>query len=136
MDRDVLITRKNTTDLVAACVLVRRPPPRLMLPDTIFRFTPREDSQVTPEYLWALFSFPSFRCKVQRLATGSAGSMPNISKEKFGEVTCPVPPRPSIDQFTEAVRQHTDADAVLREALRQAEHLFQSLLNQYFGESN
>jgi len=135
-DRDVLITRKNTTDLVAACVLVRRPPPRLLLPDTIFRFRLREDSQFTPEFLWGLFTFPAFRRAVQSLATGSAGSMPNISKEKFRDVRCPVPPRPLVERFSSAVAKSMRENDRHREALRRAEHLFQSLLNQYFGEEN
>ena len=70
-DGDVLVTRKNTYDLVAACALVRNPPQRLLLPDTIFRFRLGQSSRLSSVFLWGLFSFPSFRKRVQNLASGS-----------------------------------------------------------------
>lgn len=133
-DEDVLVTRKNTYDLVAACVLVRDPPPRLLLPDTIFRFVIRRQGQLVPAYLWALFSSLKFRKRVQSLAGGSAGSMPNISKEKFMGVELPAPPLPLQKRFADLVRGHERLRAAQRESLRQAEHLFQSLLHRVFAE--
>jgi type I restriction enzyme S subunit len=130
---DLLVTRKNTHDLVAASVLVDNPPRRLLLPDTIFRFQIRSDSRLTKPYLWALFSYPSFKVKVQALAAGSAGSMPGISKEKFLTVRCPAPPLEMQHKFgrvIEAARLHREASV---EALRQANHLFQSLLHRAFN---
>jgi type I restriction enzyme S subunit len=48
---DLLFTRKNTYDLVAACALVRSTPPKLLMSDLIFRFRLRPDAEmvaVTP----------------------------------------------------------------------------------------
>lgn len=131
---DVLVTRKNTYDLVAASVLVRRPPPKLMLPDTIFRFALKGDSRLLSEYLWAALSSPHFRKRVQTLASGSAGSMPNISKEKFMSVALPVPPLSLQQKFAALVERHERLRATQREALRQAEHLFQTLLHRAFDQ--
>lgn len=44
------------------------------------------------------------------------------------------PPRSLQDQFAFIVSEHSRQAVAYREALRQAEHLFQSLLEQYFGE--
>ena len=85
-----------------------------------------------PAYLWALFVSPKFRKRVQRLASGSAGSMPNISKEKFMSITFPVPPIHLQRRFALLAEQHERLRAAQRESLRQAEHLFQSLLNRAF----
>ena len=56
---DLLVTRKNTYDLVAACALVRHPPSRLLLLDTIFRFKLRNDSRLLrwPRFLGQFFRF-------------------------------------------------------------------------------
>jgi type I restriction enzyme, S subunit len=132
-DGDLLVTRKNTSDLVAACVYVRNPPPRLLLPDTIFRFRLKKDSQLSPVFLWALFTYPSFRKSVQRLAAGSAGSMPGISKEKFMTIRCPVPPASRQNDFAEIALRHERLRTTHVEALRQADHLFQALLHQAFS---
>lgn len=133
-DGDVLVTRKNTYDLVAACALVRNPPQRLLLPDTIFRFHLRRSSKLNPVFLWGLLSFPSFREQVQGLASGSAGSMPGISKNKFMNINCPVPPMALQQKFAAVVERVECLRAVQREALRQTEHLFASLLERAFSE--
>ncbi len=130
---DVLVTRKNTYDLVAACALVRNPPQRLLLPDTIFRFQLKRSSGLSSVYLWGLFSFPSFRRQVQGLAGGSAGSMPGISKNKFMSINCPAPPLPLQQEFAAQVERVECLRAVQRESLRQAENLFNSLLHNAFS---
>jgi type I restriction enzyme S subunit len=134
-NEDVLVTRKNTYDLVAACALVRDPPPRLLLPDTIFRFAIRNRDRLVPAYLWALLTSALFRKRVQSLAGGSAGSMPNISKEKFMSVKLPIPPLTLQQRFADLVREHERLRATQRESLRQAEHLFQTLLHRAFEEN-
>jgi type I restriction enzyme S subunit len=135
-DRDVLVTRKNTADLVAACALVRKPPPKLLLPDTVFRFVPKAKSGLYVSYLWGLMSAPRFRKqKVQSLAAGSAGSMPGISKEKFLELSIPLPSLERQLKYDRVVDRHNQVRSVLEESLRQAEHLFQSLLHEAFGET-
>ena len=135
-DGDVLVTRKNTYDLVAACALVRTPPPRLLLPDTIFRFRLKRTSRLSPVFLWGLFSYPSFRKRVQSLASGSAGSMPGISKNKFMSINCPVPPPPLQQKFAALVQRVERVRTQQREADRQADHLFQTLLHRAFAEND
>ena len=50
--RDVLFSRKNTHDLVAACVFVFETRPKLMLSDLTFRLCIRDENELLPEYLW------------------------------------------------------------------------------------
>jgi type I restriction enzyme S subunit len=47
----------------------------------------------------------------------------------------PLPPFPLQEKFADLVEELEHLRAVQREALRQAEHLFQTLLHQAFSES-
>lgn len=89
---DLLFTRKNTYELVGACALVEKTRSNLMLSDTIFCFHLKERSNVISEYLWGLLTHPGKRKQVQSFASGSAGSMPNISKERLLKLKIEVPP--------------------------------------------
>jgi len=130
---DVLFTRKNTYDLVGACVLVHATPPNLMLPDTIFRFRVASQSKLMSEYLFGLLNSKSYKRQVQLLASGTAGSMPNISKEKLLELRLPLPPQSAQSKFKAAVERYERICNQQTEAERQAEHLFQTLLYRAFS---
>src|SRR5699024_6203925 len=79
---DVLMTRKNTRDLVGAVALVDTVRSGLYLPDLIFRLH-LDRSQVDPTYFHSLMMSTAKRQEVRRLASGSAGSMPNLSKARL-----------------------------------------------------
>lgn len=96
---DVLFSRKNTRDLVAACAYVHETRPGLLLSDLIFRLVVAEGAGVEPMFLQQLLIQPRQRSQVQRLAGGSAGSMPNISKVKLRTVTICRPPLALQEEF-------------------------------------
>ncbi|MCA9953873.1 MAG: restriction endonuclease subunit S [Anaerolineales bacterium] len=129
---DLLFSRKNTYDLVGACAYVHHTRPKLMLPDLIFRLQIEDKKELAPIYLWQLLIFPTKRKMVQRLAGGSAGSMPNISKGRLNTVEIPLPPPELQSKFVCAVRQFERLRAQQREAARQAENLFSTLLHRAF----
>jgi type I restriction enzyme S subunit len=89
---DLLFTRKNTYQLVAASAFVYETRPKLMLSDTIFRFNFKRNAAILPEYVWALLTHPGKRKDLQKLAGGSAGSMPNISKSRLMKQLIELPP--------------------------------------------
>ena len=78
---DLLITRKNTYELVGASAFVFNTPTRLMLPDLIFRL--RLSQGLDPIFTWQLLSTSTMRDELRRLASGTSGSMPNISKTRL-----------------------------------------------------
>jgi type I restriction enzyme S subunit len=129
---DILFTRKNTHELVAACALVASTRPRLMLSDLIFRLRISGDAEVIPEYLWALMVNEVMRRGVQRLASGSAGSMPNISKQRLRGVSIPVPPLLLQCQFAARVAEIRALEALQAESRRRLDDLFQSMLHRAF----
>ncbi len=114
---DLLISRANTSELVGAVALVGPVPSNLALPDKIWRFVWRDDETV-PEYYWALFRTPSVRRRISKLASGTGGSMKNISKAKLELLDLPdvapvrqrafarrlaAVPRPSQVEFDELI---------------------------------
>ena len=129
---DILFTRKNTYELVAACALVASTRPRLMLSDLIFRLRISGEAEIIPEYLWGLMVSPVMRRQVQRLASGSAGSMPNISKQRLRGVSIPVPPLVLQRQFAARVAEIRALQASQAEIRRRLDDLFQSMLHRTF----
>ena len=53
---DLLFTRKNTFELVAACAYVFETRPKLMLSDLIFRLQLKPGVQIDPLFLWGLLT--------------------------------------------------------------------------------
>jgi hypothetical protein len=64
-------------------------------------------------------------------ATSTIG---HFTAERFEVFRVMLPPVERQDEFAGVVRKHSQYAAGLRESLRQAEHMFQSLLKRYFGE--
>ena len=62
--------------------------------------------------------------------------MKNISKDKAGTIPIMLPPKAHQQKFAEVVRRVERLRAQQREAERQAEHLFQTLLHQAFSQAN
>lgn len=96
---DILFTRKNTKNLVGACIYVENTPPKLLLPDLVFRLNIRDHTTVKPRYLQALLMDARMRRQVQNLASGSSGSMPNISKSNLMKLRVPLPPIGLQEEF-------------------------------------
>lgn len=124
---DLLFTRKNTRDLVAACALVYETRERLMLPDLIFRLVLNSDAPVTKEYLHQLLIYPPKRTTIQNLAGGSAGSMPNISKSKLLEVRIELPPLDLQRQFSRMAEKVRKMKHTMTEASKHDDSVFDSL---------
>lgn len=129
---DLLFTRKNTYELVAACALVRSTPERLLLPDLIFRFRLKPNALIDPCFLHQLLIDPRKRREVQKLASGSASSMPNISKAKLQITPIEVPPLPLQQEFAKRIEAIEALKATQREAIAQLDALFASLQHRAF----
>jgi type I restriction enzyme, S subunit len=93
---DVLLSRKNTRELVGMSVHVRDTPARRMLPDLIFRLVPLSEDSFAPAYMARLLRSRRVRPRIQELAGGSAASMVNVSKAKL--LTLPLPIAPIAEQ--------------------------------------
>lgn len=128
---DILFSRKNTYELVAACAYVRETHPKLMMSDLIFRLVPR-DNMINSIFLQALLSFSSKRKMIQKLAGGAAGSMPNISKTKLLMHKIEVPPIHLQHQFAAVVEKIEMLKARYTKSLIELENLFGSFSQRAF----
>ncbi|GAA2661374.1 restriction endonuclease subunit S [Streptomyces vastus] len=85
---DLLITRANTPDLVGATCVVDVNRPRLMLSDKTLRLNLVGD-QALPEYLCEVLRLPELRVQIEVAATGTSGSMKNISQKSIRNLVVP-----------------------------------------------
>ncbi|MFQ5713803.1 MAG: restriction endonuclease subunit S [Candidatus Scalinduaceae bacterium] len=130
--QDLLFTRKNTKELVAASAFVFDCKRNLLLPDTIFRLNYKKEL-VNGIFLWKLLVEKGFRRVIQNLATGSAGSMPNISKEKLRRLLIPFPPIELQNKFASVVEQVEQTKQKMRASLDEMDNHFNALMQRHFG---
>lgn len=129
---DLLFSRANTSELVGATALVSDTDGQSALPDKLWRFRWYPDSQVSPRYVEKLFQRPSFRRKISERATGSSGSMKNISREKVLSLSVGLPPLDLQAQFANAVDRIDSVRSQHRTALVELDALFASLQSRAF----
>ena len=130
-DGDLLFTRKNTPELVGMAAYVESTPKSLMMPDLIFRLNTNKNCNKI--YLWKLINHELYRPMIIRAASGSAKSMSNISKERLGKIKIPLPPCDLQMKFANFVTQVDKSRFVVQKALDEAQLLFDSLMQEYFG---
>lgn len=98
---DLLFSRANTRELVGATCLVDREEPNLFLPDKLWRLTPTHGA--TREWLRFLLAHPRFRSRMARRATGTSGSMLNLSQAIVLGTMAPTPPSNLQERFSRVV---------------------------------
>lgn len=128
---DLLFTRKNTPELVGMCAYVTNTEPNLMMPDLIFRLNPND--KINAIFLWKLINHELFREKIQNIATGSAKSMSNISKERLGKLKIIVPPIPLQNQFATFMERVDQQKQTVQQSLEKLELMKKALMQEYFG---
>ncbi|ACT09032.1 Restriction endonuclease S subunits-like protein [Dickeya chrysanthemi Ech1591] len=129
---DLLFSRKNTYELVAACAYVFSTRPKLLMPDLIFRFIFKQDVDINPIFMWKLLTCDSQRKAIQSLAAGAAGSMPNISKTNLKSVRLPKPPLSLQNQFATIVEKVESIKSRYQQSLADLEVLYSSLSQRAF----
>lgn len=116
---DFLISRANTSDLVARSVVVGATPPRLMLSDKTLRVTPVDGCNA--RYLNLANLAPTARAHYRAEATGTSDSMKNVSQRAIRRTPIPLPPRAEQDRIVAAVdRLNRRCDDLERALKRQS----------------
>ena len=75
---DVIISRMNTAELVGAAAYVWDVPEHIYLPDRLWRADVKETAN--PIFVWQVLIQSSTKESIRRIASGTSGSMKNISK--------------------------------------------------------
>jgi type I restriction enzyme S subunit len=124
---DLLFSRANTTELVGAVAYVADTPPNLLLPDKIWRFVWRQPQLTDPLFVWALFQTGPLRHEISRRATGTSGSMKNISQQKVLGMETIVPPLSLQQEFGKRLATIERLKSSHRASLAELDVLFDSL---------
>jgi type I restriction enzyme S subunit len=107
--QSLIISRMNTPELVGSCGFVGQDYPNLFLPDRLWiaRFAGRR--KCFERYMWYLLISRPVKTMMSLLATGTSGSMKNLSQQDFRGMAVLVPP---------ISEQHAIADFLERETTR------------------
>jgi type I restriction enzyme S subunit len=84
-----------------------------------------------PRYLLFFLRSDYFSGIVAGLAEARC-NIPKVNREELAEQTIPIPPLPLQQKFAQLVNRVDRLRSIHRESLRQAEHLFQTLLQRAF----
>jgi type I restriction enzyme S subunit len=129
---DLLFSRKNTYELVAASAYIFSVRPKLMLSDLIFRLQVKDTERLNPVFLWKLLINDRQRSRIQSLAGGAAGSMPNISKTKLKSEKIIVPDQKLQNKFVSIVLKVESLKTRYQESLTELENLYGAVSQKAF----
>jgi type I restriction enzyme S subunit len=102
---DLLFSRANTTELIGATAYVFDTPENVLLPDKLWRFVWHQTPRATPHFVNYLFRQSKFRAEISRRASGSSGSMKNISQDKVLTICVALPPAEMQQRFAERIEK-------------------------------
>jgi len=129
---DLLFSRANTQELIGATALVEHAPEGLVLPDKIWRFMWHDEPRADPHFVHWLFRQPRLRFELGRRATGTSGSMKNISQEKVLDVKVGLPQLPMQREFGRIACAIDRLRQIGEEALSTTNTMFISLQHRAF----
>lgn len=129
---DLLFSRANTRELVGAVAIAEDSYPNLMLPDKLWRID-LDPAQLRKYYCRAILTDKNIRYHLTQTATGTSGSMLNISMGKLKDLEIPVPPIDLQEEFDALSKKILAQKRLLEQAAVQSETLFTSLLSSYFA---
>ena len=128
---DFLICRGNgNLGLVGIGTFSPNDMPDYVFPDTMIAAQVKPDA-ICARFLGTVWNSPALRRQIEASARTTNGTY-KINQEVLAEIEIPVPPLSLQQQFAALVEKHERLRQVHREALRQAEHLFQTLLHRAF----
>jgi len=130
---DILISRMNTSELVGASVLVRDEIENYTIPDRIWKIKWKSKDSQTLNYFWQCINHESFRNEISKIATGTSGSMKNMSKKKMFNMDVILPPIELQKKFDEICDKIEHQKRQLFNSLKKSEELFSSLVQGAFG---
>lgn len=128
---NLLVSRANTSEMIGASALVDQDESNVFLPDKLWKIIPAKD--VSKEAIWHLLQLPTIRKRMSQVATGSSGSMKNISQRSFLKVEVPDLTLSEISSITEVVKRILSTRKLLLKKLTLLEELHQSLATRAFA---
>ncbi|MHA3793607.1 restriction endonuclease subunit S [Sphingomonas sp. YL-JM2C] len=129
----IIISRMNTPALVGANAYVDEDRPDLFLPDRLWQL--RTNHRADCRWLSYYMQSSSFRRFIDDIATGTSGSMKNISKERLLQASLALPPLDEQRRIAEVLRSVDKAIAANRVVLDQVTRARAAILHMAFEET-
>lgn len=133
---DFLISRANTSELVAKCVVVRVNPVNLMMSDKIVRL--RLPAQLNKDFLRFVNNHADYaRAYYAEEASGTSLSMKNVSRETIYRLLVPLPPLAEqhriVAKVDELIALCDELESHLNESTSTRRALLEATLQQSLG---
>jgi len=126
----IIVSRSNTEELVGASAFIEKDYPDLFLPDKLWQTVPKADADMK----WLSYALASeySRYTLSKLATGTSGSMKNITKGELLGLSVSIPPLPEQKKIAEIIstwdKAVTTTEQLLANSQQQKKALMQQLL--------
>ena len=128
-DDDIVFVRSNgNKKMVGRSVAVYPGAVPTTFSGFCIRYRREDDSVITP-YLLRVLKAESIRQKMY----GRGANIQNLNQQTLSLLDIPVPPKAMQEQFAAFVAQVDKSKAVIQKSLDEAQLLFDSLMQQYFG---
>lgn len=127
---DVIISRMNTAELVGATAYVWDVPERVYLPDRLWKAEIKDTAN--PIFVWQVLIQNSTKESIRRIASGTSGSMKNISKSGLLGIRVVKVPIELQEQFSAFVEQTEKIELAIQKSLKKLEILKKALMQEYF----
>lgn len=101
--KTIIISRMNTPELVGECGYVEKDYQDLFLPDRLWMVTVYNKNKLDMRWLSYLLTSYHFKKIIKNSATGTSGSMKNISKGSFLSIQIPLPQLYEQQSISEAL---------------------------------
>ena len=131
MKGDLLFSRANTREYVGATALIDEDYPNLFLPDKLWKLVFKES--IHPVFAKHFLSHPSMRKVLSEMATGTSGSMYNISMDKLRSLKIIVPNHSAQEQFVEFARQSDKSKFELEQAISELTATYKRVISEQLG---
>ncbi|MCY7764452.1 MULTISPECIES: restriction endonuclease subunit S [Bacillus] len=128
---DILFSRANTRELVGASAIVPKDYNDLILPDKLWKINLRKEI-ITPEYFHTVINSKKIRNEFSKNATGTSGSMLNISMQKFKGVEINLPSIEKQQLFSKKFNKIQQMKQNLINSQEEINVLYRSLLQKAF----
>lgn len=128
---DIIISRMNTAELTGAAAYVWKVSDNVYIPDRLWKAVIRDG--VNPIFLWNMLIQPSTKEQIQKVCSGTSGSMKNISKSGMLGIRVKKVDVYLQNEFATFVEQVNKSKVEVKKALDEAQLLFDSLMQKYFG---
>ncbi|WP_162615623.1 restriction endonuclease subunit S [Pseudanabaena sp. ABRG5-3] len=124
----VLVSRANTQERVGESAYIENDYPDLFLPDKLWMFKVKDSSRDLTRFYSYVIQSDWFRQKVSDKATGTSGSMKNISRKNFLDNLVPRPPYFDQKNITEILVCVDNAIAITEKLITAKRRLKQGLM--------